>query len=399
MELTSTMPEILVVDDDRRICELIADVAEELGLRASFVSDFTMFESKFQDGVYAAILLDLIMPDKDGIEYLRLLAERNCTARVVMMSGYDRRVLQTARRYGESQKLNMGGVLEKPFDGDSLADFLRSVCEATPRISVDAIEKAVARDEFFIEYQPKVDIRARPPADEERLMIQVASGSWPLDSFEALIRWNHPALGRVTPDHFIPLAETGDLIVSVTEYVNRTVIAQVREWLDTGHRVKVALNWPARMLTDILAPDRLDSQVREAGLECSQFVIEITETAAMSDPVKAMDILSRIRLKGFHLAMDDFGTGFSSMVQLNRMPFSEIKMDQSIIAELGTADEVGIMVRAIVDLGHNLGLSVCAEGVETRAALDFLQQTGCDTAQGFHMSSALRPEDIRLRTG
>lgn len=388
--------QILVVDDDPSICELIADVADELGIGVSSASNFEDFESTFKNSKFTAIVLDLIMPDKDGIEYLRLLSERHCRSKVALMSGYDKRVLQTARRFGESQDLYMDCVLEKPFDEGKLKSFLESLESDEKALGPADLEQAIESEALFLEFQPKVSLKKPAIATDSLVRLQLASSEWTINSFEALVRWRHPQMGKVGPDKFISMAEETGLIVPLTEVVNRLAIQQVRFWLDAGHRVKLALNWPAAMLVDISAPDRLAKQVRDAGLETTQFIIEITETAAMTEPTKAMDVLSRIRLKGFDLAMDDFGTGYSSLIQLQRMPFSELKIDQSIISELRTSDEAETIVQAIVDLAHKLGLKVCAEGVEERGAYEFLQAIGCDTVQGYFISAPLRTDRIRL---
>ncbi|MDW3206485.1 MAG: EAL domain-containing response regulator [Alphaproteobacteria bacterium] len=393
-----TETQILVVDDDPKICDLISDIADEFGIGVETASNFEAFENTFTGDRFKAIVLDLIMPDKDGIEYLRLLSERQCRSRVALMSGYDKRVLQTARRFGESQDLFMDCVFEKPFDETVLKAFLESLGGESDELTPRDLESAIVSGDLFLEYQPKVVVKEDATSTSPVLRLTLGSSEWSVSSFEALVRWRHPKLGKVGADRFIPMAEETGLILPLTEEVNRLAVHQVRYWAEAGHKVKVALNWPAAALVDISAPDRFADRVSAAGLSTQQFIIEITETAAMTDPPKAMDVLSRIRLKGFDLSMDDFGKGYSSLIQLHRMPFSELKIDQSIISEFGKSEEAETILLTIIELSHKLGLKVCAEGVEERSAFEFLQSVGCDTAQGYFVSAPLRIDRIQLKS-
>lgn len=385
----------LVVDDDAQICELIEDIGAEVGVAVVTARDFRGFQETFGQVQFDAIFLDLQMPDVDGVEYLRLLSEAGCEARITLMSGFDARVLRTARRFGESRRLRMEGVLEKPFDVDRLAALLESLKQSPQAISREELQQGIANGELFMQYQPKVRLY-RDGEISGWSCIQAPSGSWRLDSLEALVRWRHPTRGLLPPDRFIPLAESSQLIVSLTEYVVREVVDQMAEWDADGFHARVSINWPAHMLTDLSAPDWLADLADKSGVERERIALEITETAAMTDAVRAMDILSRIRLKGFDLSMDDFGTGYSSLVQLHRMPFRELKIDKSIVKELNISDDAAKIVHAIIDLAHNLGLEVCAEGTEDAEIVRRLQEYACDSAQGYHFAPAVDGQDVPL---
>ncbi|MEQ9489445.1 MAG: EAL domain-containing response regulator [Alphaproteobacteria bacterium] len=386
---------VLVVDDDAQICELFEDIAEEAGITLVTVSDYVTFQQSYGNTEFDAIFLDLQMPDVDGVEYLRLLGDTACAARVTLMSGFDARVLRTARRYGESRRLRMEGVLEKPFDIDLLADLLKNLNAGRQLVTHDDLQHAIGDGQLFLQYQPKVRLDRTEGVGSVN-GIQASSGRWPLHSLEALVRWRHPVHGRLAPDRFIPLAESSQLIIPLTEFVMREAVRQMAEWEQDGFISSVCINWPAHMLTDLSAPDRLARLVDDNGVDRERIVLEVTETTAMQDAVQAMDILSRIRLKGFHLAMDDFGTGYSSLVQLHRMPFSELKIDKSIVMEMSSSDDAAMIVHAIIDLAHNLGLNVCAEGTEDAATVRQLRGFGCDFAQGFHFAPATDGQDIPL---
>jgi len=231
------------------------------------------------------------------------------------------------------------------------------------------LARAIVNDELRLDYQPKVD---------------VTSGA--ILGVEALVRWQHPTRGRLGPDSFIPLAEKSDQIGALTRWVMRTAVEQWRRWHEVGLDISIAVNFSGRNLNEIEFPDILERLCRKVDVPCSQFVIEITETATASDEVKMMDIATRLRLKGFRISIDDFGTGYSSLVQLQRLPFSEMKVDKSFVIQCASSRESLVIVKSIIDLAHNLNLKVVAEGVETLEVLELLRRLGCDLAQGYYVS-------------
>jgi len=237
----------------------------------------------------------------------------------------------------------------------------------------DELARALSAGELLLEYQPKIDL---------------SSGA--VTGVEALARWQHPTRGRLGPDSFIPLAEQSDLIGALTRWVMRTAVEQSRRWREVGLEISIAVNFSARNLEEIDFPDVLEGLCRAADVDCRQFVIEITETAAASDEIKMMDIATRLRLKGFRISIDDFGTGYSSLVQLQRLPFSEMKIDKSFVIHCTSSRESLVIVKSITDLAHNLNLKVVAEGVETLDVLELLRRLGCDLAQGYYLG---RPMD------
>jgi EAL domain-containing protein (putative c-di-GMP-specific phosphodiesterase class I) len=216
-------------------------------------------------------------------------------------------------------------------------------------------------------YQPKIDLKTRK-----------------LAGFEALIRWSHPKHGPISPADFIPLAEESDVIDDLTSWVAHQALGQAKIWSDLGFDGSMALNISARNLNKVQFPDMLAEICAHHRLTTDRVVVEITETASQQI-LKLLDTLARLRLKGFRLALDDFGIGFSSMAQLQQLPFSEIKVDRSFVGKMVEAEDCLIITRAIINLGHELGLEVVAEGVESAAALEKLVQLGCDAAQGFHI--------------
>jgi EAL domain-containing protein (putative c-di-GMP-specific phosphodiesterase class I) len=199
----------------------------------------------------------------------------------------------------------------------------------------------------------------------------------------------------VMPDKFIPIAEQSGLILPLTDLVARMAVEQLAEWDADGIDLAVAINLAPQLLNRLELPDRFAELADEHSIDRSRLMLEITESAAMADTGRTMDILARCRLKGMGVSIDDFGTGYSSLVALCRMPFNELKIDKSLVIELHRSEEAKLIVRSIVDLAHNLGLSVCAEGTETSEAVNFVRTCGCKSTQGYYISKPLAPDALK----
>ncbi|QNM83432.1 EAL domain-containing protein [Sphingomonas sabuli] len=210
-----------------------------------------------------------------------------------------------------------------------------------------------------------------------------------LTRLEALVRWDEPELGPVEPSRFVPLAEKYGLIAPLTEWGLRTTLGQWLTWREAGLDTDIAFNISALSLQHLDFPDLVERICRELAVPTDRLVLELTE-GATQPLIKLMDTLTRFRIKGIGLAIDDFGTGFSSLMQLRQLPFTEVKIDRLFVRDLPTAHDSCVIVKAIIDLAHGLGLVATAEGVETPEQLRFLRSIRCDVAQGYFIS---RPID------
>ena len=360
---------LLVVDDDPAIGDLIVQVAEGMGFQTSYVDQSDQMLSAYRSLKPDLIILDLMMPGTDGVQSLRALADAGCEANIILFSGADARVLQTAARLGASQGLQVCELLRKPIDIDDLEAMLSRFTKHSTAYLESALRSAIENREISVCFQPKVSLASQR--------------EWQMEGVEALARWDCPGRGPVPPSEFIPLAESSGLIEDLSEIVIDKAVRQVSALHRNGRTVDLAVNLSALMLATRDAPDRMNEILYRYNLDCSRLIIEITESVAMENGPLAMENLTRFRLMGMKLSMDDFGTGHSSLVQLYRMPFSELKIDKSFVMELDSKEEARVIVRSIVDLAHNLNLTVCAEGVESRETLSFLRSIGCDQAQGF----------------
>ncbi len=241
------------------------------------------------------------------------------------------------------------------------------------------LRQAIAADELVLHYQPKVAL---------------ATGH--LQGVEALVRWPHPARGLIPPDEFIPLPEQTGVIGPLTHWVLDAALAQARAWRDRGLALPVAVNLSARLLQDPAVVDTILGLLAARGVEPRWLEIEITESAVMADPARARALLARLHDRGIRLAIDDFGTGYSSLAYLKRLQVDAIKIDQSFVREMRAGSDDEAIARAIIDLGHNLGLGVVAEGVEDAATQARLATLGCDVAQGYHIGRPVSAGDIEL---
>jgi diguanylate cyclase (GGDEF)-like protein len=240
------------------------------------------------------------------------------------------------------------------------------------------LRRAVEADDLLLHYQPKVDLR-------HRTVVGV----------EALLRWPHAKRGMVPPDKFIPLAERTGLMKPLTRLVLDKAAREARQWERDGRFLPVAVNVSARSLHDRLIVDDVAEALRAHDLDPARLQIEITESAVMADENRAAETLSGLSAKGVSLSIDDFGTGYSSLRLLRRLPVSELKIDRSFVMGMaGEAGEDTAIVRSTNDLGHNLGLTVVAEGVEDEWTLDLLAAFGCDLAQGYHIARPMPAAEI-----
>ncbi len=239
--------------------------------------------------------------------------------------------------------------------------------QAISRLGLSAdLGDAVANNELKLEYQPMVDVKTG------RIFCA-----------EALVRWCHPTIGQIPPEDFIPLAEQTGAIRPLTLWVIDRALEQVKHWANAGLHLCISINMSVRCLQDRGLPAQVQALVDRHHVDPANVVLEITESAIMSDPMTARRVMRRLSNIGFHLSIDDFGTGYSSLAYLKQLPVDEIKIDKSFVSQMDQDENDAVIVRATIDLAHNLGMKVVAEGVESTDVWDLLEMLGCDTAQGY----------------
>jgi EAL domain-containing protein (putative c-di-GMP-specific phosphodiesterase class I)/ActR/RegA family two-component response regulator len=368
---------LLAIDDESEICALVAEIATDLGYE---VDQALKAESVFEvldKAVPDVIVLDLMMPGMDGVEWLRVLAGRAKGAKICLISGSDMRVLNSARRLGSAHGLDIFAVFEKPIDIQQLRGALQELAGGGDSLRGTDIARALATGQIVMHFQPLITIADR----------QVAGA-------EALMRWQHPTRGLLFPTDFLDQAFEQGLMQPLTMFALQQAVAAAARWREAGLVLTVGVNIAASSLLDLTLPDQIGALCDRAGVPTEQIMLEVTETEAMQDTKRTMDVLLRMRLRGLGLGIDDFGTGYSSLRELQRMPFSAMKIDKSFVMDMATNRDCRVIVNAIIDLGHNLGLKIVAEGVEDRRAWEMLAERRCDVAQGYYMAKSMPAQDL-----
>jgi EAL domain-containing protein (putative c-di-GMP-specific phosphodiesterase class I) len=271
------------------------------------------------------------------------------------------------------------GTASRPIDVAAVENALAPYLSFAPPIPCSEIENALLEHEFKVQYQPKVTISGATPR---------------IRGCEALIRWQHPRRGLLQPRQFLGAVEDHGLMSRVTDYVMTESIRQAAVWKSRGIDLEMVVNLSPKLVRDHAFPERLGMLLRENGFPPEQLMLDVTESPSNDDRDLILDVFTRLRIAGVGLSLDNFGTGFASLTELYRMPFSEIKVDQSLIADVSRERDARLIVRAITNLAQTLQLSVCAEGIETRQMADFVKLAGFDSAQGRFFSEALDAKDV-----
>ncbi len=247
--------------------------------------------------------------------------------------------------------------------------------EGIDRIALTGdLRAAIEQNEMAIHYQPKVSFETGLPCGAE-----------------ALLRWQSARHGMVPPDRFIPLAEETGLMIPLTRWVLEGALAQQSKWRAEGLAVPVAVNLSPTTLHNADFPDQVGDLLRKWGIPADHLVFEITESSIMSDVARATETVNHLDRMGVRISIDDFGTGYTSLAYIRKLPVSEIKVDKSFVLNMQESSDDAVIVRSVVDLGHNLGLDVVAEGVEDRETWDMLTRLGCTTAQGYYICRPVEP--------
>ena len=379
---------VLVIDDDNVVCELVSALAMTMGLNCDATRDPATFLDRITPET-SLVLLDLMMPGMDGIEVLRLLGERRCKARILLMSGMDKRVLETAEKLAQSLGLAVVGHLQKPFPLPELKAVLESVAameapesvKAIPAISVsdEQVRDAVKNGEFLNYYQPQISLE-----------------SGDVMGVEALARWRHPERGMTLPENFLARLEALDLMDALCWSTAELAVAEAKQFTRrNGELLRLSINASMRSLHDLEFPDALVTLARKYDFPVEMIAVEITESGLMSELSRTLDVLTRLRMKNFQLSIDDFGSGYAMMRQLQNVPATELKIDRSIVEKMHLNDSDRVMVEKIIEMGHELKMKVIAEGVITQEQFQMLRTKGCDGAQGYWFSYPLPAEAMK----
>ncbi|MDO8990955.1 MAG: EAL domain-containing response regulator [Sideroxyarcus sp.] len=384
---------IMVLDDEPFMLQLLEHMLVNLGYAPIATCDNGQTALELIAGSAEPpnlILLDINMPQMDGLAFIRHLVELHFSGSVILVSGEDERMQQAAEKLARAHQVSVLGHLHKPVTPAGLGDLIgkwkiqsRHEQRTVKQVyGADEVRAAISGGELVNYYQPKVE------PSTGRVM-----------GVETLVRWRHPSDGLVYPDQFIGVAEAHGLIDDLTKAVLTGAFAQFRLWQESGLLLQVSVNLSMDNLVSMSFVDMVVELADKFGVPPQMMMLEVTETQLMKDLRTPLEILTRLRLKRFGLSIDDFGIGNSSLAQLRDIPFDELKIDQSFVHGVCDNEKLRAMFDSCLHLAKQLGLEVVAEGVEDQADWDFVRNRGCDIAQGYFIAKPMPgtelPEWIR----
>jgi EAL domain-containing protein (putative c-di-GMP-specific phosphodiesterase class I) len=324
---------------------------------------------------------DVVILDPEAVDGLdgAMQAVAASGAALLLLGSPDDHGTRVARTLAEARGTEVTGILARPFSQEGLEVAFRALAGEL-KFSAADIAAAVMRGEITAWYQ---------------LQLARVDSGWHADGAEALARWQHPQHGAVLPDAFLPVAEAEGQIAAITDCVLLSAVQQLGVWRREGLQLRAGVNLSPVLVTDPDFPERLVRLVHEYEVPPRLLVLEIPEPGLTQAPEGFINMLARLRVHGFGLSLEHFGSGTSSLASLYRTPFSELKIDRRLVSYLDEDEDARRLVRGIILLAHELGLETTAEAVETRESLDFLHDAGCDRVQGFLISRPLPAAELR----
>lgn len=379
---------ILVIEDDNFQRQMLVTMLRSLGVAS--IADANNGKQALDiirdrnTSLVNIALCDLNMPEMDGMEFLRHLGEEQHNVAIIITSALDSKLLTSVGKMVNMHGIKLLGTIEKPITLVNVKDLLekydhlpekRQQPVDTYSFSLEEVLRGIRAKQFKPFFQPKVDLQTG------RLV-----------GAEALARWLHPEYGVIGPSVFIPLLEQHDNIDELTFLMLQESTVACRHFLNQGHALSISINLSVVSLGDAMLADKIIQLVNNAGIEPHYIVLEITESAAMTHAAHALENLARLCMNGFSLSIDDYGTGYSSMQQLTRIAFSELKIDQSFVKDFTGNEALSIVVESSIEMAHKLQIKSVAEGVETQQDWDKLKSMKCDIAQGYFIATPMDVE-------
>jgi EAL domain-containing protein (putative c-di-GMP-specific phosphodiesterase class I) len=372
---------LLIASETIRAKQALNDVVREMSFTLSFFAKSSTFAELMTGQSRRIVILTEADVCSETVRALKAAKDRIPFA-VILAA--DRASLRSSQQAGLVDKLASFDNIEwvrKDFDFDQLSASARRCRRRMLRISRQEVEDALENREFVLRYQPKVE--------------RNSGSEWLTREAEALVRWHHPEHGLMGPLEFLPEVEAFGFMGRLSEYVLRESTRQLLMWRERGFHLSSCINLASSQLGDPMLADNYAEIVREAGLECSSFTFEVIEQDLADPDAPHVQMLIALRAKGFRVCLDDFRVASSSLSTFELMPFDEIKIHASALRR-AQKDRVALTVlAAVTGLAHNLGISVCAEGVEDQETFEFLKTIECDKMQGFLISEAVIPSIIR----
>ncbi len=380
---------VLLLDDDPFMRDYIKIILINLGVIDIFLAgDGSEALEIVKNEKYEMDLIfcDLNMPNMDGVTFLRLISETRFSGAIVLNSGEEQGLLNTVSELAEAHHLNLLGSLKKPIMPEQVDSLLSKLINQNrfkkdeniihgieqQNFSVAELADGIKDNQIVVYYQPKIEIISKKVV-----------------GFEALARWINKKRGMISPNSFIPIAESENLIGPLTDNVFAQAINQTQKWCQQRPEMKIAVNFSMQTLGRLELPDLLYKSISDVGINSNSILIEVTESGLMGNLTVNMEVLARLKLLGFTLSIDDFGTGYSSLNQLQRLPFSELKLDRSYVTAAHKDKKARAILESSVQLAKKLNLSIVAEGVETQEDWDLVKGLGCHIVQGYFIAKPM----------
>jgi EAL domain-containing protein (putative c-di-GMP-specific phosphodiesterase class I)/CheY-like chemotaxis protein len=371
---------LLVLDDDVDVSATICTIAARAGFETRSTTQADEFFQLVADWQPSHLIVDLVMPDIDGVETLHRLALSGHRGIVIVTSGLGGRVLEAASRAAEENGLRVSGVLPKPFTAAKLRSLLHQDLDGRKQtaadvgvvapVNADMLATALATKQLCVHYQPKI------VCTTEKVV-----------GFESLVRWQHPVRGLLQPGHFIRVAEESGLIVPLGYWVIHAACKYLNELSAKGYdHIQIAVNVAFKQFQDSNFVRTVANIIRKHDIAPGRLEFELTETTMMIEGSAVDQSLRQLSELGIAISLDDFGTGYASLGYLKRLPLTQLKIDQSFVRDLLLDPNDEAIVRTILALGHSLDLRVLAEGVENQALAERLTEMGCQYFQGYYFS-------------
>jgi EAL domain-containing protein (putative c-di-GMP-specific phosphodiesterase class I) len=368
---------IALAHDDAEIAERISRVAAAAGLLVVRAPSFSALLNHIDDPLLSAVVIDVAAPRDGGIDLLKRLYSPSSRARIVVIGAWDAKAADATHRLAQSRGIDIAVFRKQGIDDDQLARQLCAGRDGGQRFGPAELDDSLEKGFLRVEYQPKVPL--------------TANGVF---GVEALCRIRHPEFGIISPDRFVPLAETCGLIFKLTDAVACEAFRAHRAWRDAGLALRLAINVSPELLRENEWSNLFLQRCAEYRVDPKSITLEITESAAGATDPAACEVLTALRARGFTLSIDDFGTGFSSLSTLYRLPVGELKIDKSFILDLQGSSGARTLVESTVSMAQRIGLKVVAEGVESEAVFRELRQMGIHEAQGYFVGKSMPPEDV-----
>ncbi len=372
---------LTVVSESLGKSKALADVARQLSLTINYFKDVEALERKLDGNVRRFVVLGEADVTPEIVDSL-VRANQNASFGLVICADPDG--LKKTNRSLSTKKLEAHPNVEwvdPDHDADVLSAAMRKCRRKLLKLGKGELEKALMNREFILQYQPKVE--------------RTDDTEWRTSEVEALIRWRHPKHGLLGPLEFLPEAEAFELIGPISEFVLYEAANQLNRWTEQGLELRVCINLASSQLNNPVLAHNYKRIVKKQGLECTRFTFEVMEQDVMNSEAPHLLVLNELRELGFRISLDDFGVAVSSLAAFEQLPFDEIKIHGAALKRARENPVALKILAAVTGLAHNLGISVCAEGVEDPETYEFLKTIGCDKMQGYLISEAVMPDIIR----